>query len=264
MKSSRRAFTLVELLVVVGIIGLIMSILAPTFMSVTDMARETTCKNNMALLSKAAFGYLGANGDVLPMNDPPAPAKPVTYTNIDANGLLPGAESTPKWWCNKVYAYGSRVKTAYICPSDPSRANDADPVQCGYGFNNTLTNPTDSSGALTDGPGLGYRSLYQLTNPELTAIIGHCSDYDHKPAIIEEMIDVGTPAAPAGWPVGHMKRQDWMGWQDKGNYVDLGAVGRCGFVMGSGLVKVRKYSEVLQLKNTTGKNVGKLTIFGRP
>ena len=69
MKCSRRAFTLAELLVVVGIIGLVMSILAPTFISVTDLARETTCKNNLSLLSKAAFGYMGANADVLPKND---------------------------------------------------------------------------------------------------------------------------------------------------------------------------------------------------
>jgi type II secretory pathway pseudopilin PulG len=244
---------LAELLVVVGIIGLIMSIMAPSFISVTDLARETTCKNNLSLLSKAAFGYMGANGDVLPKNDDPA--KPVIYNNVDANGLLPGTDSTPKWWCNKVYAYGSRVPGIYICPSDPGRANNGDAVDSGFGFNNTLTNPTGAGGQLTDAAGLGYKSLYELADPERTAIIGHCSDYDRKPAIIEGMISVASPASPTGWPVGHMKKLDFMGWHDKGNYVDLGVVGRCGFVMGSGLVKVRKYSEVLQLLNKDGKLV---------
>jgi prepilin-type N-terminal cleavage/methylation domain-containing protein len=261
MRSSRRAFTLVEMLVVVAIIGLVMSILAPSFMSVTDLARETSCKNNLSLLSKAAFGYMGANSDVLPMNDS---GTTIDYKDFDSNGMLPGADSTPKWWCNKVYSYGSRMPRIYICPSDPGRANDADPVQCGYGFNNTLTNPKDASGTGTDAAGLGYKTIYEVTDPERTAIVGHCSDYDRKPAIIEGMIDVAAPASPTGWPVGHLKRADFMGWSDKGNYVNLGVVGRCGFIMGNGFVKVRKYSEVLQLKVKDGKNAGKLVIFGSP
>jgi prepilin-type N-terminal cleavage/methylation domain-containing protein len=246
MRCSGRAFTLVEMLVVVTIIGLMMSILAPTFISVTDLSREAACKNNLSLMSKASFAYMAANTDRLPWNDPKN--KTVTYGNVDPNTMLPGTDSTPKWWCNKIYTYGSRALSVYICPSDPGRASAGDPVQCGYGFNNTLTNPSPG-GTGTDAAGLGYRTLFELTDPERTAMIGHCGDIDRTPAIIEGMADASNPAY---WPTGHMKRSDSIGMVGQTGYVRLGVVGRCGFVMGTGVVKVRRYSEVLQLKNTDG------------
>ncbi|MEI8372870.1 MAG: DUF1559 domain-containing protein [Planctomycetota bacterium] len=50
MKKCRKAFTLVELLVVISIIGLLMAILLPTVMKSRESARSTQCKSNLRQL----------------------------------------------------------------------------------------------------------------------------------------------------------------------------------------------------------------------
>ena len=47
LRSRRGAFTLVELLVIIGIIGILVSILVPALASVRESARRTTCQNNL-------------------------------------------------------------------------------------------------------------------------------------------------------------------------------------------------------------------------
>jgi len=52
-KPMRRAFTLVELLVVVGILGILMAVLVGTFGGSTDSARTTQCLSNLRNLAMA-------------------------------------------------------------------------------------------------------------------------------------------------------------------------------------------------------------------
>lgn len=68
--SSRRAvlgaFTLVELLVVIGIIGLLVSILLPTLNRVRVSSQVTKCLSNVRQLSLALTQYVTDNNGVLP------------------------------------------------------------------------------------------------------------------------------------------------------------------------------------------------------
>ncbi|HUS92721.1 MAG TPA: type II secretion system protein [Phycisphaerae bacterium] len=228
MKGMDRAFTLVELLVVIGIIGLLMAMLTPSFVTVTDLARETTCRNNLQLISKSVGAYLIAHNDLLPCNDPTV----IDYGYVDPNLLLPGRDSTMKWWCNKVYGYGTRKPKVYVCPSDAGRANDIDPVECGYGANNTLTDPSPG--------GEGVKTSFEIRDTERTAIVGHCSLYSNEPMIHQNMV------SDKMWPRGHLRRYD---------KVSKEVEGRCGFIMANGSVAIKTFAQAAETLDADGNMV---------
>ncbi len=61
-RNFRRAFTLVELLVVVSIIGILMSLLMPAVQSAREAARQTQCKNNLYQIGRACLQHVDKQG----------------------------------------------------------------------------------------------------------------------------------------------------------------------------------------------------------
>jgi prepilin-type N-terminal cleavage/methylation domain-containing protein len=55
---SRRAFTLVELLIVIAIIGVLMGLLVPAVQAAREAARRATCSNNQSQIAKAVQNYM--------------------------------------------------------------------------------------------------------------------------------------------------------------------------------------------------------------
>src|SRR5437762_2546340 len=66
MKSQRRAFTLIELIVVIGVIAMLAAILFPVFAQARRAARKTSCQSNLRQLGMAFHLYAQEYDERLP------------------------------------------------------------------------------------------------------------------------------------------------------------------------------------------------------
>ena len=116
--SSKKAFTLVELLVVISIIALLVSILLPALNKAREQAKKVICLTNMHSFALANIGYAGDNEDWLPVLGQPQSNIPWVLTD-------PGMakDSRPLWapYLGYDLEEGSDV---FYCPSLPIRRDD--------------------------------------------------------------------------------------------------------------------------------------------
>lgn len=105
-KAQRRAFTLVELLVVISIIALLLAILMPSLNKAKEQAKQIVCKNNIRSVAFANFTYSqDYNGSFFiarSPNDPPNGPTKHYYGNIMHN--------YPEYWPNPNYVNFGRDK----------------------------------------------------------------------------------------------------------------------------------------------------------
>ena len=105
-RTRRFGFTLVELLVVIGIIALLISILLPTLNRARESARTVKCLSNLRQIGVTSVMYAGDWKGVLP------------YHEMKFQGMTPA----DRFWFTKLNAYidtnsGRGNEPATLCPS---------------------------------------------------------------------------------------------------------------------------------------------------
>lgn len=122
--GRRRAFTLVELMVVVGIIAVLIAILMPAMGKAREQARRAVCASNLRQIGTAAVNFAGSHGGRFPQTfrpyDPAAENKRMPM----ALALGDALDSEASLW----KTYGTPLATwaklgapieVWKCPSSP-------------------------------------------------------------------------------------------------------------------------------------------------
>lgn len=158
---NRRGFTLVELLVVVGIIAVLLSIILPSLIGATRAARTMICMNQLKQIGTATAIYAEANDDYLPFSTHSALSKramPWGYALMPYLGYPETVTSGPDW--------ESLFNGLYRCPEDERRR------EWSYGKNVWFELTPPESGEI-EGKANGpvYHRLPDIRHPSRTILI---------------------------------------------------------------------------------------------
>jgi prepilin-type N-terminal cleavage/methylation domain-containing protein len=106
--SKQSGFTLIEILIVVGIIALLAALLLPLLGSVRDRARLSSCANNLHQIHLGLSQYASDNSGLLPPypsqitsggTKPPASLTCIEQSRELVQSVLPYSHSSALWRC---------------------------------------------------------------------------------------------------------------------------------------------------------------------
>jgi type II secretory pathway pseudopilin PulG len=148
MKSKRRAFTLIELIVVVAIIMLLVTILAVSLRTPKGQANNVVCLNNLRDIGTAALAYANQHNSY-----------PAGW--VDANTR----------WMDLIEDHIEKESNVYRCPTDLQQlavTGDPDGMILSYGINRF------SFGAAASSFWNGVK-IHHVNRPSQTILFADCT-----------------------------------------------------------------------------------------
>src|SRR5258706_1424296 len=113
MRGRIKAFTLVELLVVIGIIALLIGILVPTVSKARESSHTAACLANLRQLTAAAYSYsVDHNNYIIPVGNSKVGGSSYWWCNILVDGKYLPAPSDPN-----ASLQAPQTRGPFYCPS---------------------------------------------------------------------------------------------------------------------------------------------------
>jgi prepilin-type N-terminal cleavage/methylation domain-containing protein len=152
----RRAFTLIEILVVLAIVGILMALLVPAIQKMRSAAADAQCRNNLKNLGLACQQFLGTTR-IFPRNT----IRPRGVTSVGAEppgNLTPWTAGSYESWLRQIVPYLEQAAPksqdflpVFACPADP-RGPDSIPATRGLTwYTGVYSNPASpNDGIIVD------------------------------------------------------------------------------------------------------------------
>jgi prepilin-type N-terminal cleavage/methylation domain-containing protein/prepilin-type processing-associated H-X9-DG protein len=141
-RTSARAFTLVELLVVIGIIALLVSILLPALQAAREQAQTVQCSSNLKQVYMALNMYAQDNNGLIPPHSATLPRAPTAPPGGNVfpywTNFLSPVSQINNWVQVKNYVSNGKVLD---CPSQQPPRVAQSTLRGSFGLNSRMYSP---------------------------------------------------------------------------------------------------------------------------
>lgn len=167
--AEGRAFTLIELLTVIAIIGILAAIIIPVVGKVREAARASQCLSNLRQIAMALNMFADEHRDMYPTvgdDDWIKSASAVSTGSVPGifDYLMGQPVSNAMYWAHRNNRFRG---TALICPVNEAR----DPSPFSYGLNELLTEQVPARKVSGTGAFKNYAARWRVTTPSQAMLV---------------------------------------------------------------------------------------------